>query len=509
MVYLAIFIKEYLWLCAIILPLLLIGFIDVFQKRRTIRRNFPILGHFRYFFEMIRPEINQYFVESNTDGKPISREQRSLVYQRAKSALDTLPFGTKKDVYAPGYQWVNHSMRPLKYDGSPLRINIGGPDCLQPYSSSILNISGMSYGSLSKNAVLALSHGAKMGGFGLTTGEGGLTKYHLEGGADVIWQVGTGYFGCRTPEGNFSADEFAKKAQHPQVKMIEIKLSQGAKPGHGGVLPAKKVTAEIAAIRGVPVGKDVNSPPAHSAFETPRELLKFIKQLRNLSGGKPIGIKFCLGKKRQFISLCKAMLIEKIMPDYLVIDGGEGGTGAAPLEFSNHVGYPLKEAIIVVHNALVGFDLRKHIRVVASSGVFSGFDIIERISIGADACNSARGMMLALGCIQALRCNTNRCPTGIATQNPQLVGGLDVKDKSKRVFQYHYETIHSVGEILAAMGLTSSTQLRPWHIMRRFDENTAKHYGEIFNYLKPGDLLSNDIPKEFAWAFAEASADSF
>ena len=494
---------------AFLLPIVGVGLHDMLQTHHSIRRNFPVLGRARWMLESIRPEIQQYFVENNTDGRPFSRERRSLVYQRAKSEISTLPFGTQLDVYATGYEWVNHSLAPKHADPKALRVSIGGPRCKQPYSASILNISAMSFGSLSKNAVLALNHGAKLGGFAHCTGEGGLSPYHLEPGGDVIWNIGTGYFSCRGADGGFDPEKFAERATLSNVKMIELKLSQGAKPGHGGILPAKKLTPEIAAIRGVPLGEDVLSPPAHSAFKDPLGLLHFIDQLRNLSGGKPTGFKLCVGKRREFLAICKAMIETGIYPDYIAVDGGEGGTGAAPLEFSNHVGSPLNESLVFVHNALVGIGVRKHVKLWVSGRVTTGFDIVSKICMGADVCYAARAMMMALGCIQALQCNTNKCPTGVATQNPWLVRGLAVDDKKLRVRNFHAATIESVAEIIGATGCTSTSDLRPWHLMRRFGPFEVKHYGEIFEYLNEGDLLGTRAPKAFARAWSMARPDSF
>lgn len=498
-----------LWSYMLLGPLMAVAIYDTFQKKHSIRRNFPVLGHFRYIFEAIRPEINQYFVESDTDGVPFSRVERSIVYQRAKKQTETLPFGTKIDVNSIGYCWVNHSLAPRDVDPKDLRVKIGGSHCTLPYQSSLLNISAMSYGSLSKNAILALNQGAKMGGFAHDTGEGGISPYHLRGEGDLIWEVGTGYFGCRTRDGKFDKSQFKDKSKINQVKMIEIKLSQGAKPGHGGILPAKKLTHEIAEIRGVPFGKDVVSPAAHSAFSNPIELVEFAHSLRELSGGKPVGIKLCIGKRREFLSICKAMKKLKVSFDFVVVDGGEGGTGAAPLEFSNHVGTPLKEALLFVHNCLVGFNLRSEVKIIAAGKVITAFDIIEKMALGADICNSARAMMMALGCIQALRCNTNKCPTGVATQDPHLVRGLDVQDKSKRVFQYHLNTLKSVADMMGAMGITRSSEIMPWHILTRINRNEVKHYGELFNYLKPGELLSGELPKEFKRAMEAARVDTW
>ena len=437
----------------IVIPLFLLGVLDMTQKKQAIRRNFPILGHFRYLFEEVRPEIQQYFVENNSDGMPFSREARSVVYQRAKGALDTLPFGTQHDVYSVGYEWINHSLAPKKTLTEDPRVRIGGPDCKKPYMAAHLNVSAMSYGSLSHAAVLALNQGAQMGSFYHNTGEGGLTPYHQQNGGDLTWQIGTGYFSCRNKDGSFDPKLFQERASLDQVKMIEIKLSQGAKPGHGGILPAAKVTEEISKIRGVEMGKDVISPPAHSAFSTPLEMLLFIQKLRELSGGKPVGFKLCVGKRREFFSIVKAMIKTGITPDFITVDGGEGGTGAAPLEFSNSIGTPLNDGIIFVHNALVGSGLRDRIKIIASGKVTKGFHIASKIAIGADLCNSARGMLFSLGCIQALRCNSNKCPTGIATQRPDLVVGLDVTDKSVRVARFQHETIKSFLEVISACGL--------------------------------------------------------
>lgn len=496
-----------LWSFLLIMPLFLVGLNDMLQKKQAIRRNFPLIGNLRYFFEEIRPEINQYFIESNSSGVPFSRQDRSIVYQRAKKQLSTLPFGTQRNVYDVGYEWVNHSMKTKIVNPDDLRVVIGGPDCTQPYNASILNISAMSYGSLSKNAVEALNKGARLGGFAHNTGEGGLTKYHLMHEGDIIWQIGTGYFGARTLAGNFDPELFQKKAIHPNVKMIEIKLSQGAKPGHGGMLPGEKVNAEIAEIRNVPIGKDILSPPGHSAFTSPMEMMDFIKQLRTLSGGKPIGIKLCIGKRREFISICMAMVESGITPDYVDIDGGEGGTGAAPLEYSDHIGSPLVEALIFAHNTLVGYNLRDKIKVICSGRIITGFDIIKNLAIGADLCYSARGMMMAIGCIQALRCHSNHCPTGVATQNPALVKGLNVENKAKRTANYHKETMRSVAEMLGSMGLSKTSELRPWHRMRRTHFTEIKHYGRIYDYLKPGDLLKENIP--VGWRLAVGAASPF
>lgn len=498
-----------LWSMVILGPLIILGFYDFFQKSHAILRNWPVAGHFRYLFEHIRPEIYQYFVESDTSGVPFDRVQRSLVYQRAKKVRDTIPFGTLKDVYEVGYEWVNHSLAPIHLAPADLRVMVGGPDCKQPYNSSRLNISAMSFGSLSRNAILALSQGAKISEFAHNTGEGGISPYHVQGGADLIWQIGTGYFGCRTNEGKFDPEKFKEAASSPQVKMIELKLSQGAKPGHGGILPAAKLTKEIAEIRGVPMGKDVLSPPAHSEFSSPTGLLEFIQRLRELSGSKPVGIKLCLGKRREFIAIAKAMVQTGITPDFIAVDGGEGGTGAAPVEFSNRIGTPLIESLIFVHNVLLGFSLRDRIRLFASGKVTSGFDMVKRLALGADICYSARAMMMALGCIQALKCNSNECPVGVATQRPQLVAGLVPEDKSIRVANFQDGLLHSVCEIIGAMGISTPDDLHPWHILRRTAPNEIKHYGEIYEFLKEGALLKEPLPASFARACKAASADTF
>ena len=498
-----------LWAFVVIGPLMAIGIHDIVQVRRAILRNFPVIGHGRYLLEMVRPEIQQYFVESNIDGRPFERARRSVVYQRAKSERDTTPFGTQLDVYQIGYEWMNHSLAPAKAPETPPRIRIGGPDCTQPYDASTLNISAMSFGSLSRNAVMALNKGAKKGGFFHNTGEGSVSPYHLEHGGDLCWQIGTGYFGCRAADGGFDAALFKEVTSAPSIKMIEIKLSQGAKPGHGGILPAAKITPEIARIRGVPMGFDVISPPSHRAFSTPIGLCEFIGELRELSGGKPVGFKLCLGKRREFIAICKAILQTGIKPDFIQVDGGEGGTGAAPLEFTDRLGAPLAESLVFVHNALIGFNLRDDIKIIASGKVATGFDMAKRIAIGADLCVAARSFMFSVGCIQALRCNANDCPTGVATQEPEFVRGLDVEDKGQRAYSYQHHTVHSFMELIAASGLTHPDDLRPWHIHRRINQFDVKHYGEIYEYLQAGDLLADELPKTFHRAVRAAQADNW
>jgi glutamate synthase domain-containing protein 2 len=453
--------------------LFFLGIYDVTQKRHAILRNFPVLGHFRYLLELVRPEIQQYFIESDISGAPISRVYRSVVYEKAKSELETVPFGSELDLYAPDYKWVNHSCFPVQCSESDFRIRIGNSQCRQPYNASLFNISAMSYGSLSSAAITALGNGAKAGGFYHNTGEGGLSPYHLATGADLVWQLGTAYFGARDQRGYFDPESFQKRAAHPNVKMIEIKISQGAKPGHGGILPGVKVDAEIAQIRQVEQGKTVVSPPGHTAFTTPDELCLFIDKLRTLTNGKPIGFKLCLGRREEFIQICEAIQKSKIYPDFITIDGGEGGTGAAPFDFINFVGSPLREALYFVDCTLKQFGLREHIRVIASGKVLTAFNLFEKLALGADLCNSARGMMLALGCIQSYRCNTNKCPTGITTNQPSLVSGLDITDKSVRVESYHRKTMEALCELLGAAGLHSAREVALKHI-------SCRHDGRVF-----------------------------
>ena len=470
-----------LWSMVVLIPILILGYVDMANKSHAIVSNYPVLGHMRYLLESIRPEIQQYFVETDVEGTPINRIFRSLIYQRAKKVNDTTPFGTRMNVYAEGYEWMGHSMYAAKdhtkFNG---RVLVGGPDCKKPYSSSMLNISAMSYGSLSKNAILALNKGAKAGNFAHNTGEGSISPFHLEPGGDLIWQIGTGYFGCRTEDGKFNPEMFAKNASQECVKMIEIKLSQGAKPGHGGILPAAKNTEEIAKIRGVKPHTDVHSPPTHSSFSSPEGLLKFVQLLRDKSGGKPIGFKLCVGKKEEFLYICKAMITSGIKPDFITVDGGEGGTGAAPVEFSNSLGMPLRDGLAFVIDTLKGYDLKKDIKVVASGKIFGGFDIARAVALGADMVNSARGMMVSLGCIQALQCNSNTCPVGVATQNKYLMKGLDVDEKAKRVENYHGGTMNSFKELMLAAGASEPSELMRKHINRRVSMNTVMHYDEIF-----------------------------
>ncbi len=501
----------FFWAYIFVGPFVLLGIYDLYQPKHSIVRNYPVFGRLRYFAEDLRPKIYQYFVESDTNGKPFSRLSRSLIYQRAKKETDTIPFGTQLDVYENGYEWLSHSIAAISHhelDANP-RVLIGGPDCKQPYAASIFNISAMSFGSLSENAIRALNGGAFMGNFAHNTGEGGISDYHLAEKGDLIWQIGTGYFGCRHHDGTFNEEAFAERSKMEQVKMIDIKLSQGAKPGHGGILPAQKVTPEIARIRLVKEGYDVLSPPAHSAFSTPLELMDFVKKLRTLSGGKPVGIKLCIGRKSEFFAICKAMVQTGIYVDFITVDGGEGGTGASPQEFSNAVGMPLREGVAFVYDVLTGFGLKKHIKIIASGKVVSGFDLIKNIALGADLCNSARGMMFALGCIQALECNTNTCPTGVATQDPSLMKGLVVEDKKTRVFNYHRLTVASAIELLGAAGLRHPYQLTRAYINRRISPNVMQSYIETFPYIPEGSLLKTPYPVKYELGMALSTAKSF
>jgi glutamate synthase domain-containing protein 2 len=476
---------NFYWVFIVIAPLFILGLYEMVQVKRAIMRNFPLLGRMRYVMENLRPKIYQYFIESDTDGTPINRIFRSVVYQRAKNQLQTTPFGTQLDVYRPGYEWINHSMNPLGLDQvkhDDMRTTVGGPACKKPYSASLINISAMSFGSLSHNAIMSLNKGAKAGNFAHNTGEGSISPFHKKHGGDLIWQIGTGYFGCRTKDGGFDSDKFQEKANDDQVKMIEIKLSQGAKPGHGGILPAIKNTPEIAAIRGVEPHTTVASPSGHKEFSDANGLLNFIKKLRDLSGAKPVGIKICFGNPSEFDNLCKEMVSTGISPDFITVDGAEGGTGAAPLEFSNSIGTPLREGLVNVYNFLKIYDLKKDIKIFASGKVISGFHVVKALALGADAVYCARAMMLSLGCIQALECNKNNCPAGIATQDPSLSVGLVVENKYKRVYNYHHATIESVTEILAAAGKASPCELNRGDIWKRVNVSDTKSFADVYPY---------------------------
>jgi glutamate synthase domain-containing protein 2 len=507
---LALFQPLWWWPASVFVALTLLGLVDFTQSRQAIRRNYPLLSHFRFFFEFIRPEIRQYFIEADTDELPFSRAQRAIVYQRAKGVSDKRPFGTQINVYAPNYEWINHSIAPSVIESHDFRITIVAADCKQPYSASVFNISAMSFGALSANAVLALNEGARRGKFYHDTGEGSISKYHREPGGDIVWEIGSGYFGCRNDDGTFNAEKFAVNAKDPQVKMIELKLSQGAKPGHGGVLPAAKVTPEIAAARGVPMGQDCISPAHHSAFSTPIGLLEFVATLRSLSEGKPVGIKLAIGHPWEWFAIAKAMLETGIAPDFVVVDGGEGGTGAAPLEFTDHVGAPLREALMLVHNTLVGIGLRDRVSVGASGKIVTAFDIARTIATGADWCNSARGFMFALGCLQAQTCHTGHCPTGVTTQDPQRMRALVVPDKAERVFQFHQNTMKALKELIAAAGLSHTSALGPEHVIRRMSSTEVRSLAALHVWAKPGELLTG-LPAHpvFEVFWREARADSF
>jgi len=489
-----------------------LGVHDLRQFRHSILRNYPVVGHLRFMLESIRPEIRQYIIESDHDEVPFSRQDRGLVYQRAKGEEDKRPFGTIENVYGSGYAWLTHSAMPVTIASSDFRVRVGGSACKQPYDASLYNISAMSFGSLSANAILALNTGARKGGFAHDTGEGGISRHHRKGNGDLIYQVASGYFGCRNSDGSFSPEKFAELAADPQIKMIEIKLSQGAKPGHGGVLPASKISPEIAEARGILMGVDCVSPAAHSTFSTPVGLMQFVGQLRTLSGGKPIGFKLCIGHRREFMSMVKAMLQTGILPDFIVVDGAEGGTGAAPVEFVNRVGMPMLEGLTFVHNTLRGAGLRHEVKVGAAGKIVTGFDIARTLALGADWCNAARGFMFSIGCIQAQSCHTNRCPVGIATQDPIRQRAIDVGDKSDRVARFHRNTMKALGEIAGAAGLSNPSDFMPYHFMFRQKDNEFVDGNEAYPYLPEGFLVSgNEIPELADWysRWDRATADSF
>jgi glutamate synthase domain-containing protein 2 len=500
----------WLILAAVFGGLTALGVIDMTQTRHAIRRNYPVIGNLRFALEFVRPEIRQYFFEDDTQQLPFSRVDRSLVYQRAKQQIDKRPFGTQGDVYHTDYEWINHSMTPTHVADSDFRITVGGPDCTQPVSLSVLNISAMSFGALSANAVMALNKGAAMGNFAHDTGEGGVSRYHLAHNGALIWNIGSGYFGCRDQDGHFSEEEFVKQATRDNIRMIEIKLSQGAKPGHGGILPGPKVTPEIAAARGVPAWEDCNSPSAHSAFDNPIELMHFIVRLRRLSGGKPVGFKLCVGHPWEWFAIAKAMLETGITPDFIVVDGAEGGTGAAPIEFVDHVGTPLREGLRLVHNTLVGIGLRERIRLGASGKIISAFDMARIMALGADWCNSARAFMFAIGCLQAQVCHTGRCPTGVTTQDPNRQKALVVADKSVRVANFHANTLKALAELLGAAGLAHPGDLRPHHIARRIPSGEVRVLSALFPDLEKGELLEGKFRQTiFRTCWPMARADAF
>ncbi|MBZ4039966.1 FMN-binding glutamate synthase family protein [Novilysobacter selenitireducens] len=507
---LALFDPRWMWAVVVFGGLAALGTWDLVQTRSTLRRVYPLLAHFRYGLESIGPEMRQYFIESDTAETPFSRQQRALVYQRAKSVNDTRPFGTLHDVYGVDYEWINHSMAPTPHDTHDFRVTIGERTA-QPYSASVFNISAMSFGSLSANAIRALNKGAKLGGFYHDTGEGSISPYHREHGGDLVWEIGSGYFGCRADDGGFSEERFAANANDPQVKMIEIKLSQGAKPGHGGVLPAPKVTPEIAVTRGVPEWVECVSPARHSEFDTPRGLLAFVSRLRELSGGKPVGFKLAIGHPWEWLGIAKAMHETGELPDFIVVDGAEGGTGASPAEFIDHVGVPMHEALMLVHNTLVGLDLRDRIKLGAAGRITSAFDIARTMAMGADWCNAGRGYMFALGCIQSLSCHTDTCPTGVATQDPKRWRALDVPDKGARVRNYHHNTLLALRDLICAAGLEHPSQIGPEHILRRVNPTEVRSLAALYRFLQPGDLLGDAMPEHavFRSFWASARSDSF
>ncbi|GAA1807941.1 FMN-binding glutamate synthase family protein [Nocardioides hankookensis] len=477
-------------LAAVLLGLLALGCYDLLQKRHSVLRNYPVLGHLRFLLEGIRPELQQYFIERNFDGRPYDRDTRSAIYQRAKGVKEEQPYGTERDLESVGYEYLVHSTAPVPPMDHTPRVRIGGPDCTRPYDMALLNVSAMSFGSLSANAIEALNRGAAQGGFAHDTGEGAISPYHRNGG-DLVWEIGSGYFGARADDGHFDEAQFADKAADPQVKMVSLKLSQGAKPGIGGVLPAAKVSAEIASTRGIPQGEKCISPAYHHVFSTPRELVRFIARFRELAGGKPAGFKLCVGSRVDVLAICKAMVEEGVTPDFIVVDGAEGGTGAAPLEYEDHVGMPLTEGLMTVHNALVGVGLRDRVRIGASGKVSSGIDVVKRIIQGADYTNAARAMMQAVGCIQSQRCHTNRCPVGVATQDPKRMRALDVPTKTERVVRYQAAVVDQATQVIASMGLSSFDELRPHMLRRRVHDGEISSYAELFHHLEPGELLGS------------------
>src|SRR3984957_15413730 len=494
---------------AIFAALSALGFRDLAQTHHSVLRNYPIAAHIRFLLEDIRPELRQYFFESEKDGLPFSRDERAIVYQRAKLQLDKPPFGSQFDVYAQGYEWLRHSLAPKQMDKTHFRILVGGPDCAKPYSISVLNISAMSFGALSANAIRALNKGAKQGGFAHDTGEGGFSPYHRENGGDIIWEIGSGYFGCRNPDGVFNPEKFAEVAANPQIKMIEIKLSQGAKPGHGGVLPGAKVSAEIATIRGVEQGKECISPASHSAFSPPLEIMSFIAKLRMLSGGKPVGFKLCLGHPWEFLALCKAMVESGTYPDFIVVDGKEGGTGAAPIEFMDRLGMPMRDGLVFVNNAIIGIGARKRIRIGVAGKIITAFDMARAMALGADWCNSARGFMFSLGCIQSLSCHTDRCPTGVATQDPTRSRALYVPDKSERVYNFHRSTLHALRALTAAAGRDHPSHFPPVHFWRRLNVLEATPFAELYPSVEKVELVAGARDESLRKSWNMASVDTF
>ena len=497
------------WGLVVTVPLLLLALYDFFQRQHTLWRNYPLLAHIRWIMEDLRPYARAYIVEGDLEGRPFNHQQRALVYARAKGQLDSHPFGTELDVYSDEYEWLAHSVVPNAQAPSEWRVDVGGKQCTQPYSASLLNISAMSFGSLSANAIMALNKGAAAGNFYHDTGEGGISRYHRSHGGDLVWEIGSGYFGCRTDDGSFDPDHFGQTAQDPQVKMVEIKLSQGAKPGHGGVLPGSKVTEEIAEARGVPVGTDCISPPAHSTFSTPTGMLEWAAQLRDLSGGKPVGIKLCVGKPHEVFAIMKAMRETGITVDYIVVDGAEGGTGAAPVEFSNRVGMPLREGLILVRNALVGTGLKSEVKLAAAGMVHSGAGMAMNLGLGADWCNAGRALMFALGCVQSMKCHADTCPTGVATQDATRQRGLVPMEKAERVARFQRHTLHSFREMVVAMGLDNPWQIEPGDISERLNGAQSDSLNRLHGFLQPGALLDSPESTLYAHAWAAARAETF
>lgn len=497
-----------LWLLIPVLGLVALGVYDILCKHNVLS-NYPVIGHLRYMLEFIRPELRQYFFESDISGRPFNRVQRDVINARGDGEGDTSPFGTIRDIEAAGYDFADHSLAARTVDAQHGRVLIGGPQCDQPYLSSRLNISAMSFGSLSANAILAMNKGARLGGFAHNTGEGGLSPYHLAHDADVIWELGTAYFGCRTGEGRFDSAEFADKAVDPRIRMIELKLSQGAKPSHGGLLPGSKVNAEIARVRDIEIGRDCHSPATHPEFDSPTGLLEFVARLRSLAGGKPVGFKLCLGRRSEFLGICKAMLQTGIRPDFITIDGAEGGTGAAPVEFSDRLGTYINEALPFVHAALTGVGLRNEIRVVASGKVAMGFDMVTKLALGADLCAAARPFMFSVGCIQARRCHNNSCPTGVATQDTRRARALNVDEKTLRVQRFHAATVQAFLDMTGALGCSRPEELNAEMNYHRQESGPAMTYAQLYPGLGRGALLETPPPDAFAAAWQQASADRF
>ena len=497
------------WGLLITLPLLGIAILDFFQDTHSLRRNYPLVSRIRWLFEDLRPFSHSYIVENDLEGRPFNRDERSLVYARAKGELDSHPMGTELDVYSDEYQWFGHSIVPNTKAPESWRLAIGGPDCKQPYSSALLNVSAMSFGALSANAIEALNKGAALGGFAHDTGEGGISRYHRAHGGDLIWEIGSGYFGCQDRNGHFDPARFADQAKNDQVKMVEVKLSQGAKPGHGGMLPGAKVTTEIAEARHVPIGQDCISPAAHATFSTPVGLLEWLAQLRELSGGKPVGFKLCVGQPHQVMAIGKAMLRTGIVPDFIVVDGAEGGTGAAPVELSDSVGMPLREGLLLMRNMLVGVGLKDRVKLGASGKIYSGAGMANAFAIGTDWCNAARAFMFSLGCIQAKRCHVGDCPTGIATQSAWRQKGLVVADKAERVARFQHETVKALHEIVVAMGKPDPWSIRPSELFQRPSTTEARPLDEISRFLAPGELVADPAGTPYARFWHQAQAESF